>query len=269
MNRLVLYSAEICPYAQRTRIVLHEKSIAHEVVEIDLDDKPEWLGELTPTRRVPVIRHDDFVLWESATVNEYLDGTFAGTALRPGDERGRAVMRNEIRHFDSVFLPTLYKLLFEQDADEQARLREQTERGFEFLEQRLEAIQGGGPYWLGAQMSLADASMWPFFERLGVFEHYRKLGGAAVGLRPLASLVRHRRGAGLSAIDDDARPRLFSAALCALCERHRRWLVGAGLSRRRGQLNGGKPELGLLFLVAAHSQHQIAAVIEGWPTGRR
>ncbi len=175
MNRLVLYSAEICPYAQRMRIVLHEKSIAHEVVEIDLDDKPEWLGELTPTRRVPVIRHDDFVLWESATVNEYLDGTFAGTALRPGDERGRAVMRNEIRHFDSVFLPTLYKLLFEQDADEQARLREQTERGFEFLEQRLEAIQGDGPYWLGAQMSLADASMWPFFERLGVFEHYRKL----------------------------------------------------------------------------------------------
>jgi glutathione S-transferase len=55
------------------RIVLHEKSIAHEVVEIDLDDKPEWLGELTPTRRVPVIRHDDFVLWESATVNEYLE----------------------------------------------------------------------------------------------------------------------------------------------------------------------------------------------------
>jgi len=175
MTQLTLYSAEVCPYAQRTRIVLHEKAIAHEVVEIDLDNKPQWLAELTPTNRVPVIRHDDFILWESATVNEYLDGSFPGVALRPADERGRAVMRNEIRHFDNVFLTTFYKLLFTQDEREQAALREQTESGFEFLEQRLEAIQGNGPYWLGPKMSLADAAMWPFFERIKVFRHYRGL----------------------------------------------------------------------------------------------
>ncbi|MFP6681154.1 MAG: glutathione S-transferase family protein [Gammaproteobacteria bacterium] len=175
MSQLTLYTAEICPYAQRTRIVLHEKAIEHELVEIDLDDKPDWLADLTPTNRVPVIRHDDFVLWESQTVNEYLDGSFSGVALQPADERGRAVMRNEIRHFDSVFLPALYKLLFEQDQAVQVELRAQVTEGFEFLEQRLATIQGDGPFWLGGDMSLADASMWPFFERLGVFEHYRDL----------------------------------------------------------------------------------------------
>lgn len=175
MNQLTLYSAEVCPYAQRTRIVLHEKAIAHALIEIDLDAKPDWFLALTPTQRVLVIRHDDFILWESATVNEYLDGTYPGTPLRPSDERGRAVMRNEIRHFDSVFLPILYKLLFEQDADKQAKLREETLRGFEFLERRLEALQGDGPYWLGSRVTLADAAMWPFFERLCVFRHYRDL----------------------------------------------------------------------------------------------
>lgn len=175
MTQLTLYTAEVCPYAQRTRIVLHEKAIAHEQVEIDLDNKPDWLADLTPTNRVPVIRHDDFVLWESATVNEYLDGSFPGAAMQPADERGRAVMRNEIRHFDSVFLPKLYKLLFEQDELKQAELRKQVLGDFDFLEQRLTAIQGDGPYWLGPDISLADAAMWPFFERLGVFEHYRGL----------------------------------------------------------------------------------------------
>ena len=175
MTRLTLYTAEVCPYAQRTRIVLAEKAIAHEQVEIDLDDKPDWLADLTPTNRVPVIRHDDFVLWESATVNEYLDGSFPGASLQPVDERGRAIMRNEIRHFDSVFLPVLYKLLFEQDESKQAELRIQTVNGLEFMEQRLATIQGDGPFWLGRDLSLADAAMWPFFERLGVFEHYRAL----------------------------------------------------------------------------------------------
>jgi len=175
MTQVTLYTTEVCPYAQRTRIVLGEKGIAHEQVEIDLDDKPDWFADLTPANRVPVIRHDDFVLWESATVNEYLDASFPGVALQPADERGRAVMRNEIRYFDSVFLSTFYKLLFEQNTAVQDELRAQVVDGFEFMEGRLALIQGDGPYWLGAEMSLADCAMWPFFERLGVFEHYRSL----------------------------------------------------------------------------------------------
>ena len=173
MDDLRFYTAEVCPYAQRTRILLGEKAIEHESIEIDIDDKPAWFVELTPARRVPVIRHGDFVLWESATINEYLDASFPGPALRPTDERGRAIMRNEIRHFDNVYLSTLYKLLFEQDPAGQDGLRSEVDDGMRFLESRLESIQGAGPFWLGAEISLADLAMYPFFERLPVFEHYR------------------------------------------------------------------------------------------------
>jgi len=153
------------------------KSIAFEAIEIDLNDKPDWFLALTPAKKVPVIRHDDFLLWESATVNEYIDASFNDSVLlRPTDERGRAVMRNEIKHFDSVFLATLYKLLFAQDAEAQHNLRQECIQGLEFLEHRLGEIQGSGPYWMGSEFSLADASMWPFFERIHVvFSYYRGL----------------------------------------------------------------------------------------------
>ncbi len=176
MSDLTLYTAEVCPYAQRTRIILDMKSVDVDSIEIDLDDKPDWFLALTPAKKVPVIRHDDFLLWESATVNEYIDATFSGEILRPSDARGRAVMRNEIKHFDSVFLATLYKLLFEQDPKVQDDLREQCVIALEYLEHRLGEIQGQGPYWMGSEFTLADASMWPFFERINaVFDYYRSL----------------------------------------------------------------------------------------------
>jgi glutathione S-transferase len=176
MTQLTLYTSEICPYAQRTRIVVGAKAVEHDVVEIDIDNKTDWFAALSPTQRVQIIGHDDFLLWEAATVNEYIDASFDSAVLRPNDERGRAVMRNEIRHFDSVFLATLYKLLFEQDAVSQQVLREKNIEGLNFLEHRLGEIQGAGPYWMGTTMSLADAAMWPFFERIkAVFSYYRGL----------------------------------------------------------------------------------------------
>jgi glutathione S-transferase len=39
---LTLYSAIICPYAHRARIALKEVGVEHEIVEIDLSNKPEW-----------------------------------------------------------------------------------------------------------------------------------------------------------------------------------------------------------------------------------
>jgi glutathione S-transferase len=176
MSQLKLYTSEICPYAQRTRIVMGEKGINHEVVEIDIADKPDWFVQLTPGQRVPVIDHDGFILWESATIDEYLDATFDNVALRSDDERGRAIMRNEIRYFDNIYLPQLYKLLFEQSLNQQAVVRHAVRREMQSLENRLREIQGEtGPYWMGSEYGLADISMYPFFERLEVFEHYRGL----------------------------------------------------------------------------------------------
>ena len=53
-----LYTAERCPYAARARIVLAEKGLSYEAVEIDLDDRPAWIYEKNPLGRVPVYEEE-------------------------------------------------------------------------------------------------------------------------------------------------------------------------------------------------------------------
>ena len=70
---ITLYDADRCPYCARVRIVLAEKGIEYETVELDLDDRPRWIYEKNPLGRVPILEEDTFVLAESAVIDEYLD----------------------------------------------------------------------------------------------------------------------------------------------------------------------------------------------------
>ncbi len=65
---LTLYDAPRCPYCARVRILLAEKGIPYDPVEIDLDDRPAWICEKNATGRVPVIEEGDWVLPESAVI---------------------------------------------------------------------------------------------------------------------------------------------------------------------------------------------------------
>ena len=60
---ITLYSADVCPYCVRTRLVLNGKGIEYDLVQVDLSDKPAWLRELNPRNRVPVMDVDGQVLW--------------------------------------------------------------------------------------------------------------------------------------------------------------------------------------------------------------
>ena len=84
MAPLTLYDAARCPYCARVRIVLAEKDIEYETVEIDLSDRPAWLYEKNPTGRVPVIEEDGWrPLPESAVIMEFLEERYPEPALLP------------------------------------------------------------------------------------------------------------------------------------------------------------------------------------------
>jgi glutathione S-transferase len=97
---LTLYDAARCPYCARVRIVLVEKGIEYETVEIDLRDRPAWLYEKNPLGKVPVIEEDTFVLAESAVIMEYLDERYPEPALLPADPAARALARMEVFRFE-------------------------------------------------------------------------------------------------------------------------------------------------------------------------
>jgi glutathione S-transferase len=84
-----LYDAARCPYCARVRIVLAEKGIAYQPVELDLSNRPDWIYELNASGRVPVL-DDTFVLPESAVIMGYLEERYPQPALLPADPRERA-----------------------------------------------------------------------------------------------------------------------------------------------------------------------------------
>ena len=91
---ITLYNAARCPYVARVRIVLAEKGIEFETVEIDLSDRPAWFYEKNPTGRVPVIEEDEGrPLAESAVIMEFLEERYPEPALLPPDPADRAHVR--------------------------------------------------------------------------------------------------------------------------------------------------------------------------------
>jgi stringent starvation protein A len=96
-----LYDAARCPYCARVRIALAEKALDYEPVEIDLGNRPEWLYELNPSGKVPVL-DDGFVLPESAVIMEYLDERYSDLPLLPADLTQRAEARLQVFRFDEL-----------------------------------------------------------------------------------------------------------------------------------------------------------------------
>jgi glutathione S-transferase len=99
---ITLYDAARCPYCARVRIVLAEKGVPHEPVEIDLRNRPAWIYEKNPRGRVPVLEEDTLVLPESEVIMEYLEERFPEPALFPADPAARARQRWHVRLFDST-----------------------------------------------------------------------------------------------------------------------------------------------------------------------
>lgn len=173
MSDLQLMSAEVCPFAQRTLILLAEKGLEYVHREIDLDNKPDWFEAVSPYSKVPVLTHGDATVFESAIINEYLDEVFPTPAMMPANPIDRSNARIWI-DFDNVkFVPTFYKVLLAPEGEKRQRLANTLVEYLRFIEQQVFEARQGGPYWLGDTCSLADIAIYPHFERLSVLEHYR------------------------------------------------------------------------------------------------
>jgi RNA polymerase-associated protein len=103
-----LYDAARCPYCARVRIVLAEKGVEHDVVPVDLDERPDWIYEKNPLGKVPVLEEDGLVLPESVVIMEYLEDRYPEPALLPADAAERALVRLRIERFDNALGDAYY-----------------------------------------------------------------------------------------------------------------------------------------------------------------
>ena len=102
---LTLYDAARCPYCARVRIVLAEKGLEFDAVEIDLSNRPAWIYEKNTTGRVPVVEEDAWLLPESSVIMEYLEERYPEPPLLPADPAERGLARVHIFRHDDFTRP--------------------------------------------------------------------------------------------------------------------------------------------------------------------
>lgn len=165
---LELVSFVICPYVQRAVITLKEKDVAFDLTYIDLDNRPDWFRKISPLGKVPLLKVNGEVLFESTIINEYLDEVYP-PALHPRDPLLRARHRGWIE-FGSNMLVEQAKALLAKDEDSFQQQCEALGGSFARLAQEM----GEGPYFMGEQFSLVDATYAPFFMRFEILKSYRE-----------------------------------------------------------------------------------------------
>jgi glutathione S-transferase len=166
---LILYDADRCPFCARVRIVLAEKGVEYEGVQIDLTDRPAWLYEKNPLGKVPVLEEDAFLLPESQVIMEYLEERYPEPSLLPADPGERALARLWVEQFDDLLGRDYYAV---RRGDEDARER---------LDGRLDALDAAldaTPFLGGGEYGLADIGYVPWVLRA------REIFGVDLDRRP-------------------------------------------------------------------------------------
>ena len=169
-----LISFKLCPYVQRAAIVLAEKGVPFERIDVDLANKPDWFLKLSPLGKVPVLVVSDEdgreeVLFESAVIAEYLDEVLA-PRRHPADPLTKARHRAWIE-FASATLADIAGF-YAGDAAIFAAKRDALAEKFA----RLEAELGDGPWFGGESFGLVDAAFAPVFRYFDLFDRVLEHG---------------------------------------------------------------------------------------------
>ena len=181
-----LYSGTTDPFSHRCRIVLYEKQMDFQVIDVDLFNKPEDMAIINPYNRVPVLVDRDLILYESNIINEYIDERFPHPQLMPPDPQTRARARQllfTMEHELFSHVEVLEKNLKSADKS-RAHIRDRlAELSPMFLKQK---------HLLGEEFSMLDVAIAPLLWRL---DHYGiELPKVAAPMMKYAERIFSRQG---------------------------------------------------------------------------
>jgi glutathione S-transferase len=114
----------------------------HDLVNVNLKNKPDWFQARTPVGAVPVLElADGRILYESLIVCEYLDNAYPEHRLTPADPFVKAQHQILVEMFSRVIGP-FYKLLRSKEAS----AAEEISQGLDYFEKALNTKFFGGKF---------------------------------------------------------------------------------------------------------------------------
>ena len=180
-----LYSNSIDPFSHRCRIVLFEKGMDFEVIDVDLTNKPEDLSILSPYSDSPVLEERDLILTDPNIINEYIDERFPHPQLMPADP----VMRARARLFLKDMESELFIYMKDLESKE-SKVREAAKKIVINTLIQLTPILDKQPFLLHDEYSMLDVAMAPLLWRLDYYDI--KLGNQFKSLLKYADKIFKR-----------------------------------------------------------------------------
>jgi glutathione S-transferase len=169
MSELIVFGFPRSTFVQIVRLALTHKAIPYTFDDLEPEmGKPAHLA-LHPFNRVPILRHGDFILYETSAIVTYIDDTFPDPPLAPKDARQRGRMNQWISAVNSHYYPyMIYHVSHERRvfpelgiaSDEKvvAHALPKIDVGLQVVEREL---AHGQNYLLGSELTLADFYLLP------------------------------------------------------------------------------------------------------------
>lgn len=185
-----LYAGWFCPFVQRAWIVLEEKRIDYQYIEINPYRKAKSFLELNPRGLVPTLGcpagphgKETKPLYESSIICEYLDEAYTdtskhGPSLLPSDAYERARCRIWIDFIGSRIVPAFYRFCQHQPHSNYS-IEDARATFLAHLKTFIAEADAEGPFFLGPNLSLVDIALAPWLIRLWIFDHF-KTGGLGI-----------------------------------------------------------------------------------------
>jgi len=157
---MTMFSDARSPYSHRVRMVLAEKSITVEIVDMDPTDLSGDIMDLNPYGTLPTLVDRDLVLFESRIIMEYLDERFPHPPLLPVDPVSRATSRLFMHRVDQDWYSLMDQIFKGGKPATKARKE---------LREALTAsapIFAAKPFFMSTEFTLVDCSIAPLLWRL-------------------------------------------------------------------------------------------------------
>lgn len=161
-SSMTFFSDSTSHYSHRVRIVLAEKGVTVDLIEVDAAHPPEELAELNPYNSLPTLVDRDLVLYESKVMMEYLDERFPHPPLLPVYPVARAESRLLIHRIEKDWCSLV-------DAIQNTRSDNVVKKSTKELREGILAISpifAEKPFFMSDEFTLVDCCIAPILWRL-------------------------------------------------------------------------------------------------------
>jgi len=196
-----LYTSALSIECHRTRIVLNEKDIVHEVNLVDPKKLPEDLIDLNPYGSLPTLVDRELVLYNSLVIMEYLEERFPHPPLMPVGPVQRAQTRLALFQVEHDWYP-LVDIIETKGEKAVTKAKKELTDSITSIAEIFTAM----PYFLSEDFTLVDATVAPILWRL---PHYGiELPKEAKAVSTYADRLFEREGFVLSLTESERELRL-------------------------------------------------------------